>query len=281
MKLLSFRHLGEEKFGVLLGDAVLPLGGESDTRMRSLVDLIRIGDMGTIRRTLQNSADTIALADIEFLPLIGKPEKILCVGVNYEEHRVETKREATARPTIFARFAQSQVGHQAPMIRPPESIEFDFEGEIAIVIGKQGRRIPEAEAMSHVFGYSCYNDGSIRDWQRHTGQFHPGKNFDGTGAFGPYLLTADKVEDYRTLRLTTRLNGQTVQDALGGQMIFSIPEIIAYVSTFCTLVPGDVIVTGTPGGVGARRTPPLFMKPGDRVEVEVSGIGVLSNPIAE
>jgi 2-keto-4-pentenoate hydratase/2-oxohepta-3-ene-1,7-dioic acid hydratase in catechol pathway len=165
-------------------------------------------------------------------------------------------------------------------VRPQESDDLDYEGELAVVIGKPGRRIAVAQAWHHVFGYACYNDASVRDWQRHTTQFVPGKNFERTGAFGPWLVTADEIGDPENLTLTTRLNGQEVQRATAGQMIVPIPEQIAYISTFITLLPGDVIVTGTPGGVGARRKPPLFMRPGDVVEVEIERIGILSNRIA-
>ncbi|MFM8356546.1 MAG: fumarylacetoacetate hydrolase family protein, partial [Gammaproteobacteria bacterium] len=184
-----------------------------------------------------------------------------------------------AFPTIFARFANAQVGHEQPMVRPHESATLDFEGEIAIVIGRAGRRIPRADAMSHIAGYSIYNDGSVREYQRQTSQFTPGKNFMATGGFGPWLMTPDEVGDPQRLELTTRLNGAVMQHATSDLMVFDFAAIIAYCSIFTELVPGDVLVTGTPGGVGVARKPPLFMDAGDVVEIEVKPIGVLRNPV--
>jgi 2-keto-4-pentenoate hydratase/2-oxohepta-3-ene-1,7-dioic acid hydratase in catechol pathway len=211
--------------------------------------------------------------------VIPNPDKILCVGINYVDHQAETGQAKPERPVIFTRFANSQVGHGQPMIRPRVSEKFDFEGELAVVIGRPGRHIIESEALSYVIGYACYNDGSVRDWQRHTTQFTPGKNFIGTGAFGPWLVTADEATGIANASISTRLNGEEVQQARTSEMVFSIPELIAYISTFTELVPGDVISTGTPGGVGAARKPPLWMKPGDVVEVAIEGIGVLRNSV--
>jgi 2-keto-4-pentenoate hydratase/2-oxohepta-3-ene-1,7-dioic acid hydratase in catechol pathway len=182
---------------------------------------------------------------------------------------------------VFGRFANSQTGHLANIIRPRVSKDLDFEGELALIIGKPGRYISRASASDHIAGYACYNEGSVRDFQRHTHQFTPGKNFPDTGAFGPWMVTPDEAGDLAPLRLQTRLNGQVVQDATISQMIFGIPQQIEYCSTFTRLEPGDVIVTGTPGGVGSRRTPPLWMKPGDVVEVEIDRIGLLRNGVAD
>jgi len=228
----------------------------------------------------QAQAD-VALDAVAMLPVIPDPAKIMCIGLNYEEHRKETQRERTEQPTVFLRVSASQTGHAQPLLCPRESTHLDYEGEIAVIIGKPGRRIAEADAWQHIAGYSCYNDGSVRDWQRHTSQFTPGKNFAATGAFGPWMVTTEEIEPGATLSLTTRLNGQVMQQATTAMMIFPIPRLIAYCSTFVPLEPGDVIVTGTPGGVGARRNPPLFMKPGDVVEVEVDRIGCLRNTIAQ
>jgi 2-keto-4-pentenoate hydratase/2-oxohepta-3-ene-1,7-dioic acid hydratase in catechol pathway len=217
--------------------------------------------------------------EVVFEPVIPNPDKILCVGINYVNHQAETGQPKPERPVIFTRFANSQVGHSRPMVRPRASEKFDFEGELAVVIGRAGRHIPESDALSHVAGYACYNDGSVRDWQRHTTQFTPGKNFVGTGAFGPWLVTSDEAKGILNSTIETRLNGQQVQRASIADLVFGIPELIHYISTFTELVPGDVISTGTPGGVGAARKPPLWMKPGDMVEVEIEGIGVLMNPI--
>ena len=223
------------------------------------------------------------------LPLVrGKPRmgcpisqvgKFIAIGLNYADHVVETNREKTEDPALFIRFANSQMGHLQPMLVPPESSHLDYEGEIAIVIGKGGRRIPEARAYEHVAGFSCYNDGSVRDLQWATTQWTTGKNFPATGAFGPWLTTTDDVPADTRLTLITRLNGQEMQRATTDMMIHSIPRLIAFISVFTELVPGDVIVTGTPGGVGARKKPPLFMKDGDVCEIEIERVGVLRTPI--
>jgi len=214
-----------------------------------------------------------------FLPVIPNPGKIICVGLNYEEHRVETGRDKTESPALFIRVPESQVGHHQPIVMPPESTHLDYEGEIAVIIGKPGRRISQEKSWQHVAGYACYNDGSIRDWQRHTLQWTAGKNFRRTGGFGPWMTTRGEIKDGEELTLETRLNGQVMQHATTEQMIHRIPRLINYISTFTTLEPGDVIVTGTPGGVGARRDPPVWMKAGDTVEIEVSKVGVLVNTI--
>ncbi len=269
MKLVSFSIEGRSGFGAIEGDEIREL---SSPDVPDLKTALAVGlPAGSVR--------TLRLADITLAPPIPNPGKIFCVGLNYVEHREETGRAATAHPTIFTRFADTQVAHGAPLIVPRESEKFDFEGELAVIIGKPGRRISEADALSHVAGYACYNDGSVRDWQNHTAQFTPGKNFPGTGGFGPWMVTADELPDPAVMSVTTRLNGQVVQHAPVSDMIFPIPKVIAYLSAFTMLSPGDVISTGTPGGVGAKRNPPLWMKPGDVVEVDISGIGVLRNPV--
>lgn len=280
MKLLSYALNAQPGFGALRGNDVVPLAGKLGDKVTSLRTLIEHGALDAARRHAETAADTIPLENVRLLPVIPDPSKILCAGLNYEEHRVESGREKTEKPTIFLRVAESQIGHMAPVPVPTVSTQVDYEGEIAVVVGRGGRNIPLATAMDHVFGYSCYNDVSIRDWQRHTTQWIPGKNFDGTGPFGPWLVTADEMQAAaQPIELTTRLNGQVVQHAYSDQMTFSIAEQIAYCSTFTTLRPGDVLVTGTPGGVGVKRNPQLFMKAGDVVEIEVSGVGVLRNPV--
>ena len=220
-------------------------------------------------------------ADLTLLPVIPNPNKIVCVGLNYGEHVRETGREITEKPALFLRLSESQVAHGQDIIRPPESFKLDYEGEIAVIIGQGGRRISEADAWSHIAGYSCYNDGSVRDWQVATSQWTPGKNFWRTGGFGPWLVTADEIAPNQKMTLVTRLNGVELQRATTDMMIHSIPRQIAYISTFIPLEPGDVIVTGTPGGVGNKRTPQLFMKPGDVAEIEVDAIGILRNPVQD
>jgi 2-keto-4-pentenoate hydratase/2-oxohepta-3-ene-1,7-dioic acid hydratase in catechol pathway len=228
---------------------------------------------------VEGRAPELSSADVIFLPPIADPAKILCVGLNYAKHQAETGRPDVDHPTIFTRFADSQVGHLQPMIKPDQSIRFDYEAELAVVIGQGGRFITEDDALSHVAGYACYNDGSIRDWQRHTSQFTPGKNFPGTGAFGPYLVTPDEVGDYRKLPIESRLNGEVMQKATLADLIFPIPRLLSYISEFTPLSSGDVIVTGTPGGVGDRREPPVYMRPGDVIEVDIGIVGTLVNPV--
>ncbi|RVU02283.1 FAA hydrolase family protein [Novosphingobium umbonatum] len=275
MKLTSYRHEGRESWG-----AVTPEG--------RIVDLSDLAP--SLRRALAEDALPVALdgreaglmlAEVELLPVVPDPDKIFCVGIAYHAHRLETGRDESAAPIIFTRFANTQVGHDQPLLRPQESEQLDFEGEIAIVIGKGGRRIPTDQAWEHVAGYAPYCDATIRDWQHKTGQWTPGKNFIGTGGFGPWMVTRDEIEDGKNLTLITRLNGEEVQRTTTDLLIFSIPEIIAFCSTFTTLEPGDVIATGTPGGVGGKRKPPLWMKPGDVLEVEVSDVGILRHPIED
>lgn len=280
MKLISFVTNGKATWGAVAVDGVVDLGRHLGARYPDLKALLAADALDEARRTLASARPDARLVDVELLPVIPNPDKILCIGHNYEEHRIETKREKTQHPTVFMRYADSQVAHGQPMLRPFESTQFDYEGEIAVVIGRGGRRIPEAEAWAHVAGYSCYNDGSVRDWQWHTSQFGPGKNFYRTGAFGPWLVTADEIAPGEVLTLSTRLNGETMQQTDTSRMIFPIPRLIAYCSTFIPLAPGDVFVTGTPGGVGAKRNPPVFMKDGDVVEIEVSRVGVLRNTVA-
>ena len=221
---------------------------------------------------------------VTFLPVIPRPEKIVCAVRNYMDHHQEVlaagmQRELSEQPPIFLRVWRSQTPHQGPIIRPHVSDSLDWEGELAVVIGKEGRDISEADAWAHIAGYSCYNDASVREWQFHAKQIASGKNFESTGAFGPWMVTADEIAPGRELKLETRLNGVAVQSSHTGHMIFSIPRLIAYASTIFTLVPGDVIITGTPAGVGWSKKPQHFMKPGDVVEVEIEAIGVLRNPV--
>ncbi|MGJ4994769.1 fumarylacetoacetate hydrolase family protein [Bradyrhizobium sp. HKCCYLS3077] len=280
MKFASFTINNTPSWGLVEGDEVADLGVVLRDRFPDLKSAIA-ADALKEAAAAASGAKRHALSAITFLPVIPNPDKILCIGLNYETHRKETGRSEVENPTVFGRFANSQTGHLANIIRPRVSTDLDFEGELAVVIGKPGRYIPRAEAFKHIAGYACYNEGSVRDFQRHTHQFTPGKNFPDTGAFGPWLVTADEIDDLGPLRLQTRLNGEVVQEATISQMIFDIPRQIEYCSSFTRLEPGDVIATGTPGGVGSRRTPPLWMKPGDVVEVEIDKIGLLRNGIAD
>lgn len=279
MKLLSFEVEGSQRFGVWVEGGVVDLTQRLGGKFPDLLSVLQADALPEIAAAIEGVQPDFAPEAIVFLPVIPRPPKIICIGINYEEHRSEIGREPSLKPPVFARFSNSQVGHLGAIPLPPESEKLDYEGEIAVIVGKAGRRIPTDQVWKHVAGYAPYNDASVRDWQGHTHQWTPGKNFLRTGGFGPWMSTADEFGDDPELHLSTRLNGVEVQRATSRQMIFSIAELIAYCSTFTELEPGDVIVTGTPGGVGVRRKPPLFMKHGDVVEVEISEIGVLRNVI--
>jgi 2-keto-4-pentenoate hydratase/2-oxohepta-3-ene-1,7-dioic acid hydratase in catechol pathway len=259
---------------------IVDLGRRFADRYPSLRTILAAGALEKLERTLEDSAaPNYGMEEVILLPPIPDPAKIVCVGLNYDEHRAETGREPTGHPVLFSRFADSQVGHGSPIVKPRNSDRLDYEGELAVVVGKAGRHVSRAEALGHVAGYACYDDASVRDFQAHTHQYLPGKNFPATGSFGPHIVTADEIPDPSELILTTRLNGEEVQRGSVAQMIFDVPRLISYISSFTNLRPGDVIATGTPGGVGFKRQPPLFLKDGDEVEVEISGIGVLRNPV--
>ena len=223
--------------------------------------------------------DGFPITAARFAPVIPRPRAVWCLGLNYEDHRIETGRAKAAYPTLFTRFWPSLAGHGEPLLRPTLSEELDYEGELAVVIGRPGRHIRKEEALAHVAGYACFNDGSVRDFQRHSSQFGPGKNFYRTGAFGPWLVTADEVPDPQNLPIRTRLNGQVVQDSHTSRMTWSVSALIAYLSGITPLFPGDVLITGTPSGVGVARRPPRFLRPGDLVEVEIGPLGILRNRI--
>lgn len=280
MRLISYKTNDRSGFGIAADGGVTELSGLLPGIV-SVDDLLsRHGtELANVLRPFTDRDADMRLEDVVLLPPVAAPSKIICIGLNYKGHVSETGRQPNDRPTIFSRWADSHVGHAAPIVLPAASGNLDFEGELAVIIGKPGRHIRQADAMGHVAGYSCYNDGSVRDWQRHSSQFLPGKNFVASGSFGPWLVTADEVPDYRALDLTTRLNGEVMQHASLDMLIFDLPYLISYISTFTMLNPGDVIVSGTPEGVGAFRTPPVWMKAGDVVEVEISGIGTLANEI--
>ena len=222
------------------------------------------------------------LAGMRLPPLLKRPGKIICVGLNYADHSAESGFKQPDYPTLFSRFAVGFVGHNQPMIRPKASIQLDYEGELVAIIGKGGRHIRKSSALDHVIGYSIFNDGSIRDFQMKTPQWTVGKNFDGTGPFGPIFVTSDELPaGCKGLKLETRLNGATVQSAMIDDMVFDVATLVSTISEAMTLEPGDIIVTGTPSGIGLARKPPLWMKPGDIVEVEIDRIGILRNPIVD
>lgn len=281
MYYVSFeRPDGVRTWGVEVGDLVYDLGPSGTQRATDLKAAISEGAFGAVGDEYR-SAPAFAASDITYLPPVTEPGKVICIGVNYHAHRVEGSRPEVAAPTVFTRFADSQVGHLQPAVKPHSSTLFDYEGEMALVIGDGGYRIPAAEAYDHVAGYAAYNDFSARDWQRASSQWVPGKNFPSTGGFGPYLVPASEIEDVTQLRLQTRVNGEVRQDAYVDQLIFDIPTLIEFVSGFTPLSPGDVIVTGTPGGVGLFMEPSGLLNDGDVVEVEITGLGTLRNTVVQ
>ncbi|OZI60025.1 fumarylacetoacetate hydrolase family protein [Bordetella genomosp. 11] len=282
MKLLSFEHRGRAGFGLLRGDAdIVDLSGLGHASLRAALAAQALPELA---RRAEGMHATLRLADVRLLPPIPSPEKIICVGVNYGKRNEEYKDGSAppAYPSVFPRFPGSFVGHGQPLLRPAESEQLDYEGEIAIVIGKRGRRIAAAHAWSHVAGLTCANEGTVRDWLRH-GKFNvtQGKNFDASGSMGPWMVTADAFDPAAPLTVTTRVNGEQRQHDTTANLMFPFAELIRYISIWTTLEPGDIISTGTPVGAGVRFDPPRFLKPGDVVEVEVPGIGVLSNPVAD
>ena len=279
MKVVTFERNGVRSYGILENDRVLDVGNRLASRYADLRAVLAAGALQELMIASTQGPQTFQVEEVNFEPVIPNPQKILCVGLNYISHRTETKRPETKYPSIFTRFADTQVGHETPVLRPSFSTAFDYEGELAVVIGRRGRHISEQDVSAHIAGYSCYNDVSVRDWQRHTAQWTPGKNFPSTGAFGPSLVTPDEIPDLGALTLTTRLNGEVMQEAPISDLIFSVPVIVSYISKFTPLYPGDVIATGTPGGVGDRRDPPVYMKDGDIVEVEIDRIGILRNVV--
>lgn len=274
MRHVSFRRPdGSAGFGRLEGEEIVQLDSPAVPTLRAALEAGGLEGLPEWGR--------VALSDVTLLPPVTDPGKIFCVGLNYADHIKEMGRAEVGYPAIFVRWADSLVAHGQAIIRPPESEKFDYEGELAVVIGKAGRRIPAERAMDHVAGFSIVMDGSIRDWQRHNVQFTPGKNFTASGGFGPALVSPDEVGPLGEQRVQTRLNGQLVQDQAVSDMLFDVPAIIAYLSTFTELRPGDVIATGTPSGVGAGREPPLFMKGGDLLEVTIDRVGTLTLPVVD
>jgi 2-keto-4-pentenoate hydratase/2-oxohepta-3-ene-1,7-dioic acid hydratase in catechol pathway len=277
MKFLSFRAGRAAHYGLADGDKVIDLTPR--LKYPDLKALIAADGQREAEHEAKGATPDFTLGQIQFDPVITNADKIICIGLNYHEHLNETGMAKHAYPTIFSRWADTQVGHLEPLIRPRNSDTFDYEGELVVVIGKGGRHIATGAAMNHVAGYSCYNEGSIREYQRHASQWAPGKNFPGTGAFGPFLVTPEEVGELAGKKIQTRVNGNIMQSSTLDMMIFGVPQLIEYISSFTPLSPGDVIVSGTPGGVAWVRTPPPWMKPGDSVEVEIEGVGLLRNPV--
>ena len=285
MKLLSFEHAGRASWGAVIGDRIADFG-RAFPQYPTLQSYLAAGRVGQVQADAATVPADVPLAAIRYLPVITQPEKIVCAIRNYHDHHREVvaaglDRELSEFPPIFLRVWRSQVAHDQPIVRPHCSNSLDWEGELAVIIGREGRHIPAARAHEHIAGYSIYNDASIREWQFHAKAIAAGKNFESTGAFGPWMVTADEIAPDRALSLVTRLNGEQMQRTTTDDMIFSVARQIEYASTIFTLVPGDVIVTGTPGGVGWSKKPPRFMEPGDVVEVEIEDIGVLRNPVVQ
>jgi len=277
MKLVSFRAGGRDLFGVVGGDGVVAMNERIGCG--SLREALSKDLLGNIKTAAQGARPDHALKDVTLLPVIPDPELIVCAGVNYRSHATETGRDIPKQPSMFIRRTNTLVGHEGKLIRPRVSQNFDFEGELALVIGRGGRHIEAERALEHVAGYTCFVDGSVRDYQKFS--VTSGKNFPGTGPLGPWLVTTDEIPDPTRLTLMTRLNGTEMQRSGTDLLIYSIPQIIAFCSDFTPLSPGDVIATGTPEGVGHRRNPPLWMKPGDVLEVEITSIGTLRTTVVD
>lgn len=284
MKIVSFEVGEGSRFGVVHNDGIVDLTDKFGPGIHSVREVLSHDAIGAMRRLVQSAAPDFALDEVKLLPPVPFPEKIICVGVNYGNRNEEYKDGSAAPtfPSVFPRFPGSFIGHGSPLLRPLESEQLDYEGEIAIIIGKAGRRISQENAESHIAGLTCLNEGTVRDWVRH-GKFNvtQGKNFDASGSMGPWLVTADEFDSYDKLEVITRINGEERQRDSTANLMFSFRYLIHYVSMWTTLQPGDVISTGTPIGAGIRFDPPRFLKAGDVVEVEVSGVGILCNKVAD
>lgn len=287
MRLVTFLHTDGPRLGVRLGDVLIDLALAAPDLPREMKALLALGEEG-LRQAEAAAANAPMAAQLRFgsvrlLPPVPDPDKIICVGLNYVDHAVEiSPRHLPDYPTFFGRMATTLIAHDAPLLRPRVSTQFDFEGEVAVIIGRAGRYISPQEALSHVAGYALFNEGSVRDYQFRSSQWFLGKNFDASGAFGPELCTTGELPSGAGgLRLTTRVNGELMQEASTADMLFDVATLVSTLSEAMTLAPGDVIVTGTPSGVGFARTPPYFLKPGDVCEIELEGYGVLRNPVLD
>ena len=280
MKFVSFLQKSQAKFGISDGKNITDLTGKINGA-NTLKELISNKGIEEAKQYAKKNPGDIRLDKIEYLPVIPNPGKIICVGLNYSEHVKETGRTVEQNPVIFFRVPESQTAHKQVIQRPKVSESLDYECEMAVIMDEAGKHIDPKDALKHIIGYSCYNECTVREWQQHTRQFGMGKNFEKTGSFGPHMILAENIPDYTKLTIQTRLNGKVMQDAKLSQLIFDIPSLISYISKAIPWRAGDVLVTGTPGGVGFKRKPPIFMKEGDKVEVEISEIGILSNIIKD
>ncbi len=280
MRVSSYKkNDGSFSYGIVTGKGISDVSDAFKAEFPDLKSVLQAGSLDRLRSRAETFSE-ISLDDVELLPPIPWPDKIICIGFNYRAHIKETGRDTPSHPPVFTRYPNSLVGHGVSILRPAVSEMFDYEGELAFIVGKSGRHVSKANAMEYVAGFTCANEGSVRDYQRHTTQFWAGKNFEQSGSAGPWMITPDEV-DVSGQTLETRLNGKVVQSTAISDLLFDIPTLIEYLSTVTELRPGDVVMTGTPGGVGSFHKPPLWMKPGDTLEVEISGIGTLSNPVAE
>ena len=282
MRFVSFEHQGRATYGVWNDETSWNEAPAAfAAQYPDLKAVIAAGQLDALEVAARAQGRALNAADCRLLPVIANPGKVFCVGLNYKNHVAEMKRADTEHPAIFTRFADSLSAHGAPLPKPAATACFDYEGELAVVIGKGGHHIRQEDAWEHIAGYACFNDATARDWQRHTTQWTPGKNFPSTGPLGPFMATRKAIPDITQLTLETRLNGQVMQHASVADLIFTLPVILEYVSSFTPLSPGDVIATGTPGGVGDKRQPPVYMRAGDVIEVEITGLGKLRNVVAE
>ncbi|MCL4792141.1 MAG: fumarylacetoacetate hydrolase family protein [Gammaproteobacteria bacterium] len=280
MRIASFTLGQQPGYGVVSAAGLQPAPAAFLARFPDLKSVLAAGALKDLADAVRASAP-LDIDTLQFSMPIPDPARIICVGMNYLEHIHEMGRKRPAYPSLFTRFNDTMVGHGQPVLRPRISTEYDYEGELAVVIGRSARYLKETEAADCIAGYSCFFDGSVRDWQNHTTQFGPGKNFPSSGSCGPWLVTADEVPELSALGLQTCVNGEILQSAPFSDLCFTVPQIVAYCSGFCQLNPGDIIATGTPSGVGFARKPPRWLKAGDRVEVRIDGIGVLANTVVD
>lgn len=281
MKLLSFEYQGTASYGAVKGSGVVDLGKRLGGRFPTLKALLAGGALAEAQKEVASASADVALDKITYLPTITDPGKIICIGVNYSDHAAEAGNKVPEKPLIFTRFTETVVGHDQAIVKPYESDWFDYEVELCVVIGKEARRVSAANALNYVAGYTIFNDGSIRDWQRHTSHYTAGKNFFRSGSEGPWMVTADEIGDPQNLNLTTKLNGVLLQNDNTKHMVYGVAALIEYISVFTALYPGDIIASGTPSGVGFVRKPPVLMKPGDHLEMEIEKIGILRNSVIE
>tara|TARA_B100002052_G_C15793889_1_gene557652 strand:+ start:159 stop:1010 length:852 start_codon:yes stop_codon:yes gene_type:complete len=280
MKFVSFLLKGSPKFGISDGKSITDLTNKI-SGSKTLKELISNNGINDAKKYAKENPGSINVDEIEFLPLIPNPGKIICVGLNYSDHVNEIGITLEKNPVIFLRVPESQTAHKQIIQKPKVSNHLDYEGEMAVIMSNAGKHIEPKNALKHIAGYSCYNESTVRDWQQHTKQFTMGKNFEKTGSFGPYMVLAEEISDYKKLTIQTRLNDKVMQEASLSQLIFDIPTLISYISKAMPWQAGDVLVTGTPGGVGFKRNPPVYMKDGDKIEVEIKNVGILTNTIKD